>query len=215
MTVYFISGLGADERTFQKLVLPGSWEIIHLRWLPVDKNETLKSYAEKFAREIDTSKPFNLVGLSFGGVLATELLQFIKPDKTIIISSISNKNELPVSFKLLGVLKINKLVPAFFLNKMYPLTNWRFGMKTKEGKKLLGQIIHDTSPAFLKWAINEILNWKKDKRDDGIYHIHGDTDRIFPLNKVKADLVIKNGGHFMVYSQAEEISKILIERLMS
>jgi pimeloyl-ACP methyl ester carboxylesterase len=209
MTVYFISGLGADERAFQKLSIPKEWKIKHLKWIDVVPNETLESYALKFSKLIDTSKEFSLVGLSFGGILAVELNKILLPKITILISSISTKYELPILYKMVSVLRLNKLMPPSLLNKVFPFTHWYFGTKTKEEKILLKQIIHDTSPLFLKWAINEILHWKNVERPDNVLLIHGTRDRIFPIDKLNVDFKIENGSHFMVYSEAKEISNIL------
>ncbi len=213
MIIYFISGLGADERAFQKLSLSTEWTIKHLKWLDIAPTETLESYALKFSKLIDTSKEFVLVGLSFGGIVATELNKIIQPKVTVLISSITTKGELLVIYKLIGILRINKLVPQSMLNRVFPFTDWYFGTKETEERVLLRQIIRDTPPHFLKWAINEILHWKNTKRPSNIFHIHGTKDRIFPINNLKVDLKIKDGGHFMVYTKADEISKALIERL--
>ncbi|MFM7429620.1 MAG: hypothetical protein ACKO1F_06940 [Flammeovirgaceae bacterium] len=100
-------------------------------------------------------------------------------------------------------------MPSSLLNKVFPFTHWYFGTKTKEEKILLKQIIHDTSPLFLKWAINEILHWKNVERPDNVLLINGTRDRIFPIDKLNVDFKIENGGHFMVYSEAKKISNIL------
>ena len=213
MVVYFISGLGADKRAFEHLVLPADWEIIHLNWIPVITNESLESYVLRFSKQINTEKIFSLVGLSFGGIMAVELSKLIHPHKIILLSSISSNKELPFSYRLLAVTGIHQWVPQNWLNKVFPFTNWYFGVHTKEEVQLLKAIIHDTSPAFLKWAIDEILNWKNTTKPTGVFHIHGSSDRIFSINNIKADLVIKNGGHFMVHNKAAEISKILIDQL--
>jgi hypothetical protein len=213
MIVYFISGLGADERAFQKLVLPAEWTIKHLKWLDIAPNETLESYVLKFSKSIDTSKEFALVGLSFGGIMATELNKILSSKTTVLISSISTKYELPALYRLVGILRLNRFVPTYLLNKVYPFTHWYFGTKTKEEKILLEQIIHDTPPLFLKWAINEIMNWKNDTTPPNVFRIHGAEDKIFPISKLKIDSRIERGGHFIVYSNAKEISKILIDIL--
>ncbi len=213
MILYFISGLGADERAFQKLSLPTTWKIIHLKWIEIDPKETLESYVLKFSKLIDVTKDFHLVGLSFGGIMAVELSKIIKPKSIIVLSSITTKHELPKIYRLIAGLRINNFVPSYFLNKVYPFTYWYFGMKSKEENQLLKQIIHDTPPTFLKWAINEIVHWKNEIRPINIIHIHGNKDRIFPINTIQADIVVKQGGHFMVYKEADELSALLIFNL--
>ncbi|SDF62642.1 Thioesterase domain-containing protein [Pedobacter terrae] len=79
MNAYFISGLGADQRIFSRLKLSEKISIIHVEWINPNKNETLEVYAERLSRIIDTSKPFALVGVSFGGMIAVELAKLLKP----------------------------------------------------------------------------------------------------------------------------------------
>lgn len=213
MNLYFISGLGADERVFQKLTLPDQYKINHIKWPELSENETLHSYCHKISELIDKSQEFSLIGLSFGGIVATELTKFLKPKLLIIISSVSTRNELPFYYKICGSLGLNKLAPAFIMNKVYPFTYWFFGVTEPEDKKLLKQVIKDTSPKFLKWAINEILNWKNKIRPNNLYHIHGTSDRLFPYKQTKADKAVENGGHLMVYTNADTVSNLIRIRL--
>ncbi len=213
MNLYFISGLGADERVFQKLTLPEKYNINQIKWPELSENETLQSYCHKISKLIDTSQDFSLIGLSFGGIVATEITKFLKPKMTIIISSISTQNELPFLYKICRLLRLNKFVPAFTMNKVYPFTYWYFGVKELADKKLLKQVIKDTSPKFLKWAINEILNWQNEIRPTNLYHIHGTSDRLFPFSQTHADQAVKNGGHLMVYTNANTVSALINDLL--
>jgi hypothetical protein len=65
----------------------------------------------------------------------------------------------------------------------------------------------------MKWAVNQILNWKNEARPVNLFHIHGTEDRIFPHRRTNADVKIKNGTHLMIHNRSEEISKILCERI--
>ena len=213
MNLYFISGLGADERVFKKLTLPEQYIINHIKWPELSQNETLHSYCVKISALIDSSEPFSLIGLSFGGIVATEISKFLQPQATIIISSISTRNGLPIHYKICGWLRLNKLVPAFAMNKVYPFTYWYFGVTEPADKKLLKEVIHDTPTQFLKWAINEILHWKNEIRSDNLYHIHGTNDKLFPFSITKADKAVENGGHLMVYTNADSVSNLIRNHL--
>jgi hypothetical protein len=59
------------------------------------------------------------------------------------------------------------------------------------------------------------LNWKQQERLKNVFHIHGEADRIFPCTKVHPDIVVRRGGHLMVYDHPGEISRILSERINS
>ena len=209
MNLYFISGLGADERVFKKLTLPEQYKINHIQWPELSLNETLHSYCVKISELIDTSQAFSLIGLSFGGIVVTEISKFLQPKATIIISSISTRNGLPIHYKICGLLKLDKLVPAFTMNKVYPFTYWYFGVTEPADKKLLKEVIHDTPTKFLKWAINEVLNWQNEVRPDNLFHIHGTNDKLFPFSLTKADKAVENGGHLMVYTNADLVSDLI------
>lgn len=92
-TVYFISGLGADERSFKYLDLPGV-NMHFIQWEKPLKGEKLREYCRKLILQIDTSGDIFLVGLSFGGIVAQEIAKTIAVKKLIIISSIKSPGEL-------------------------------------------------------------------------------------------------------------------------
>jgi len=213
MTIYFISGLGADKGIFKKLVLPAHFEIKHIEWIPNIKNETLANYTKRLFAQMDTTKPFSLVGLSFGGMVATELSKITSPKQIIIISSVSTNMQIPWYFKLFGMLNLHKLIPGNLLKSPTQFLYWIFGTKHTEQKTLLKHIINDTDLVFLKWAISKITKWDNKHKAENLYHIHGTADKIFPIRFIKPDVKIMGGGHFMVYDKHEEISKILAERL--
>ncbi|WP_316847519.1 alpha/beta hydrolase [Pedobacter psychrodurus] len=210
MNVYFISGLGADKRIFSKLKLNEKINIIHINWITPNKNESLALYAERLSKVIDQSQAFALVGVSFGGMIAVEIAKILKPAKTIIISSTVLADQLPALYRFAGQLSLLKLIPAKLLKSSNKLTqNYYFGTRTSSEKALLSEIIKDTDPYFLKWAIGSILNWKNKTRPERIYHIHGTSDKILYSKVAQPDFVIENGTHFMVYQNAEEISGII------
>lgn len=213
MNIYLISGLGADKRIFSKLVFSANHVVRHIEWISPNFNEDLSSYAKRLAKQIDKTEPFFLVGVSFGGMIAVELNKFIKPIQTIIISSASTNAQIPWYYKIVGRLKIYTFLPIKVLKVPTTLTFWFFGAQTNEEKSLLTQILKDTDGKFLKWAISKITTWDQKVTMQGIYHIHGTTDRILPLAFTQPDVKIKNGGHLMVYNQNEIITKILANRL--
>ncbi len=67
--IYFISGLGADERVFAYLDL-GDREYRHISWEIPTNHETLESYCWRLIAQIDLSQDICLIGVSFGGTVA-------------------------------------------------------------------------------------------------------------------------------------------------
>lgn len=215
MHVYFISGLGADRKAFEKLRLSSRYTLHYLDWIKHRKNESLNAYARRMAAAIDTSQPFALVGLSMGGMIAAAITRFLQPQKTILISSVGCAREFPPLLKLARLVPIHRLVPTFLFNKPNPVAYFLFGAKSRSEKRIMHYIIGNSNPGFVKWSIGAILGWENKTRPQAIFHIHGDKDRILPIAYTKPDVVIKNGSHFMVWTNAKELSRVLEKALES
>lgn len=209
MNVYFISGLGADKRAFERLKLPEKFSVHYLDWIKNEKHESLGDYAKRMAAAIDTTQPYSIVGLSMGGMIAAAMSQFLQPHKTILISSVGCTDEFPPLFKLGRLTQIHRLLPSTIFHTPNPLAYWAFGAKSKAEKTLMKHIITHSDAAFVKWSIGAILSWGNKTRPKNLYHIHGDRDKILPVRYTKPDVLIKNGSHFMVWTKAGEVSKAL------
>ncbi len=213
MTTYFLSGLGADKRIFAKLKLPEHFKIVHIEWIPNLQNESIESYVKRLSSAINTNEPFQLVGLSFGGIVATELSKIIKPKQIIIISSVSTSSQLPWYFNFSGPFLSNPFIPSSFLKSSNPMYHWFFGAKSTEEKTLFQQILNDSDSDFLIWAFEKITTWKNAAKAENLFHIHGTDDKAFPITFLKPDYVVEGGEHLMVYDKHEEISKLLAMKL--
>jgi pimeloyl-ACP methyl ester carboxylesterase len=214
MDVYFVSGLGADERIFKKIKLPSSYTIHHIKWIPFGAGETLANYSKRLAAAIDVSKPFSLVGLSLGGMIVSEMCTFLHPQKAIAISTATNAKQLPPYFKLAGSIGLNKIVPTSFYKTPTAVAHWFFGIKTDEEKELFKSIIRDADPQFVRNAINAVLNWKKKEKPAAVVQLHGSSDKLLPIKFAQPNIVLKGGGHFMIITKADEISALL-EKILS
>jgi hypothetical protein len=208
-----LSGLGADWRLFQKLDLPAHFEIVHIEWIAPYKNEPLIEYAWRLSAQMDTTKPFRLIGLSFGGIVATELTKLILPVQTIIVSSTAVSSGIPWYYKIGGKLAIPDLTPNAFIKSANPLSYWLFGTKTKEEKRLLKQVLHDMDNTFMNWAIKKVTTWHNTEKPANLFHIHGAADKVLPCAFVKPDVIIPHGEHLMVFSMWETVSKVISDKL--
>ena len=205
--VFIFSGLGADYRVFQNLDL-SNYEPIYIDWLRPVNNESIVDYARRFLPQITTTRPV-LIGLSFGGLVAVEVSKLIEVEKIILIASAKTTKEIPYYYRVAGRLNLHKLLPTILLKRSSTLTNWFFGARTKEDKKLLAEILQDTDINFLRWAIHQIVRWDNRQQFSNIIHMHGTRDKILPISFVNVDIPIVKGGHFMTVNKSEEISQIL------
>lgn len=213
MNVYFISGLGADRRAFERIQLPPAFSVHHLDWIPPDKGESLEAYAMRLSESIDTTKPFALIGLSMGGMIASVLSQKLHPQKTVLISSVACADEFPKLFKAARYLPVYKLAPLWLLRKPNPFSRWLFGANTKNEKELMNYLVSHAETKFIKWAMHAIIQWRQKGRPANLVHIHGSNDKILPLKYTRPDFIIDKGSHFMVWTRAGEVSRKLAEVL--
>jgi hypothetical protein len=204
MEIYIFSGLGADERVFKSIDF-GNHEIHFVQWIPPLLNESIEEYSKRISDQIKSTRPV-LIGLSFGGMMTVEISKHIETEKIILIASAKTKKEIPFYFRAIGVLRIHKVVPASLLKKSNFIMNWFFGARSEEDRILLKSILLDTDPAFLKWAIDKIARWKNIMAPKNATHIHGDSDKILPIQFVSCDFKIKGGGHLMTLTHTKEIS---------
>ncbi|ULQ53000.1 alpha/beta hydrolase [Flavihumibacter fluvii] len=208
MKVYFIPGLGADKRVFKHIQLPGGFDMVHMEWIQPGSRESLPSYAYRLGKTIDQGSPFALVGLSFGGMLATEISRQLRPAKTILIASIPAAANLPPYFKMIAPLQLHKILPIGLFQQA-SLAKRLFTTETEEDKDLLRTIIRETDPHFIRWALGAIQSWKNAPAPEGIYHIHGTSDNLLPSRYVRPTHQIIGGGHLMVMNRAGEVNEML------
>jgi len=210
--IHFISGLGADERVFQFLHLNG-FEQHFVKWESPFHHESLQSYCKRLIIQLDLTNDVVLIGVSFGGIIAQEIAKLILVKKVIIVSSIKSPSEFDWQLKIVRLLNLHKLAPAKFLKWANKYTaNYYFGVESNDETKLLGAIIEDTNTDFMVWAIDAILNWAPfGKENVPIYHIHGTSDRIFPITNIKHKntFFISKGGHFMIVNRSNEVSNLI------
>lgn len=212
--IYLISGLGADYRVFQKINLKG-YNYTHIKWsTPKSQNQSIVDYTKSLLPQIKNENPI-LIGVSFGGMIAIEIAKLIPTTKVIVISTIKTKNELPLKYRLMGLVGLNKITPEWMLNKNSVFLELMFGIKSDEGKKVFREIIADTDTHFMKWAINQIVSWNNTTVPKNVIHIHGKKDKLLPVKLDKVQYVIENGGHFMIFEKAKKINKIINEVLCS
>ncbi|MEB8330225.1 alpha/beta hydrolase [Flavobacteriaceae bacterium KMM 6897] len=209
MKIYGISGLGADKRVFKYLTL--EHELIPVDWIKPKKNETLIGYSKRLIEEyeIGNEEEFGILGVSFGGLVATEISKLTKPKLTILISSVETRTELSGIIKLAGKSKLIDLIPEKLLNPPKAVAHFMFGTEKKE---LLNSILDDTDLNFTKWAIREFMNWSNESRLNNLIKIGGTKDKLLP-SKGENTILVENGEHFMIVDKAKEVSDIINDRI--
>lgn len=206
-TIYCISGLGADERVFQHIAVPG-YVLQPLAWKKPLRGETIGAYAQRMAADIIEPNPI-LLGLSFGGMMSIEIAKLIPVQKVVLVSSIKSANELPQWMRMVGKMGLDRVVPLRSFKLLEPIQNRKLGVTNEAERRMAIEYRRNADRGYINWAVNQVLNWKNDWQPATLYHIHGTKDRMFPIKKVKATYVVEGGGHLMIMNKAAEINGYL------
>lgn len=211
MNTYLIPGLGGDKRMYEGQ-LKRFPDTQVLEFIEPLKNESINAYAKRLAEKIDTTKPFILLGVSLGGILTQEIAKIYPPHKSIIISSVKTRKEMPVWMRIFKYFPINRILPGKLYLWMFFLLVRIKALSTKGNPVLanLRNMAKDANPIFVSWAVNEIISWENPIENFQPYRIHGNRDFLFPLRRCKeVDLVIDKGTHAMILTHVCEINEAL------
>ncbi len=207
--IYLLPGQGSDYRIFQKLTFPPQYETVNIIYDTPLKGESMSAYAQRLSAQIKEEDGFILVGVSMGGMLASEIATLKKPKKIIIISSAKNAKELPKRYTFQQSIPIYKTVgPRLSKWGAQILQPWVEPDRNQE-KETFKAMLADKNPIYLKRTIAMIINWDRQQIHPSIVHIHGDNDHTIPIKNVDADYVIENGSHMMTLTEHEVISTLL------
>jgi len=209
-------GMAASSSIFERIQLPSAiFETHLLEWFIPESQETIENYAQRMAKNIKHDNAI-LVGVSFGGILVQEMKYFLNVKKVIIISSVKSNEELPRRMKFAKVTKAYKLIPTKLLGNIDFLVKYAFGSSIiKQRIKLYEKFLSVRDKGYLDWAIENVINWKRNKIDTEVIHIHGDSDEVFPIKYIKNCIVVKGGTHIMILNKYrwlnDNLPKIIME----
>ena len=212
LNVYCIPGMGVDERLFRNLKLHGC-TLQPVKWETPHKRETLPHYAMRLAKQIDTSKPFALLGVSFGGMCATEIAKQLHPVKTFVISSCKVSEELPLRLTIWKYVPLYKRLSDRLYKDGAMLFKKQFGVVTDDQAKKFKEMLDASPHDYFKGAVHCLLTWKNKIVPASVIHIHGNADKVLSIDKVKPNYIIEAGSHFMIINKAKEINEIINEEL--
>ena len=212
--VYFVPGLAAGPEIFEHLELSSEkYELNYLKWIkPLALEESISNYAMRMTDNITHKNPV-LIGVSFGGIMVQEMSKYIDTKKIIIISSVKSNNELPKRFKMAKFTKVYKFFPTKIVSNFEDYAKYFLGKSLKKRAEIYKKYLSVRGKTYLNWSINSILNWKQEKPQNNVIHIHGTSDHVFPIKHIHNAIEIKGGTHVMILTKAKKISKIIDETL--
>ncbi|MCB9169518.1 MAG: alpha/beta hydrolase [Flavobacteriales bacterium] len=214
MDCYLIPGLGADHRLFARIDLRGH-AVHYLDWREMPADSTMRDFAMALAGSVDTTAPHALVGVSMGGMVAQEMAALTRPRRVVIISSWKGPNEMPWNIRMLRGSHPERYLRPTLVRTAAPVIRWQMGVEAPEDVTLFDDLVRSIPLEQLKVQVAAVLGWNGPSapvRD--LVHIHGDHDRLMPIDLVKEPVVrVEGGTHFMVHTLAERISDLVREAL--
>lgn len=208
MRIYLIPGLGADRRMYNSLIAElGQGEVLEFSSpLP---GEDLQQYVVRLADRIQKEEPFVLIGTSLGGIMCMELLQHVRPLKTIMLASVKNRKEIPWWIRLLRYVPVYRMLSGNWYKKQVIRMASR-GLKgpLQQDAALIIAMAQSADPNWVKWGIDAVIKWNGSCNDfSNIIHLHGSKDPLFPLRYIQQAEVIRGGTHVMNMTRANEINQ--------
>tara|TARA_Y100000768_G_scaffold287836_1_gene222085 strand:- start:371 stop:1006 length:636 start_codon:yes stop_codon:yes gene_type:complete len=196
-------GLAASSMVFENIKLDDKKYSLHrIDWIQPKKNESIKTYCVRLSKKIKHKNPI-LLGVSFGGIIAQELDKIIKVKKLIIVSSVKSHKEYPILYKIARDYQLNNALPFGMFDNFI-----KFSLKLNINKlykriDLAERYLTERNEIYLEWAVWSLLNWKQEKYRQDLIHIHGDKDKVFPIENISKCIKIKGGRHEMIILKAK------------
>jgi pimeloyl-ACP methyl ester carboxylesterase len=208
MTFYLIPGLGTDDRLFRNLRLEGHRRIC-LNWIEPADNEAISEYAQRLSSGISPTEPFALIGVSFGGMVAIEMAKTLHPEGVFVISSVTRRSQLPWYFRAIGRMRLHRLFSVTMIKQRPPFLRLLLGKMTPSERRLITDMLYQTSSRLLKWSVNEALMWKNEQVLSNVLQIHGSHDMLILPRYIGKAFLVEAGTHLMILQKAEIIERLI------
>ncbi len=183
-TVYCIPGLSASKSIFEYLPQSDSIEYVLLDQKFPLVGESFDSYIERWSKEIKIENAI-VIGVSFGGIIAQELVKHKAISKIILISSVRSPRDYSSMMKVFKSIRIYKLLLTRILKKLYKIEQ---NPKTEHQRKMsamLKKYLPYRDPYYVKWSAEKIINWIPAEIQFLCYKFTAQKMRFFHLLKQK------------------------------
>lgn len=204
------SGLAADASVFapQKLAFP---QLIVPPWPVPLAGDTLESYCDRLADDLQSHRDPILGGASFGGIIALHVAKRLRPRAVLLIGSVRSPAELPRIVRASRPLKpIVPLVPVSLLQLAAAPFTTRTARRIAPHLAGLAKQFYDCDQRVFKWSLARLLDWSETPQlACPVLHIHGDRDRLMPIRYTHPDTIVAGGGHVLSLTHPTEVNNFL------
>jgi pimeloyl-ACP methyl ester carboxylesterase len=209
-----IPGMACDERVFEPQRAGGlSFEVVRLP-LP-GAREPLGDYARRIRGQLELDGPCIVGGVSFGGMIAWELAHLAPVERVVLVASCLQPRAIPLRYHVAE--RVSRLFPDSFFQRRLDAKNQAartvvtsHERVTEEQRRVLFEMARDCGVAMIRRVARMIVTWKPTAgRPCPVHAIHGDRDSVIPLRGVRAEEVIRGGGHLINLTHPREVNAFL------
>lgn len=214
--VYLIPGQGSDYRIYKNIQFDEEFDTIHIHYITPLPLESMYEYAKRLSAQIDTTTPFYIIGVSLGGMLATEMYDMVHPQKIIVISSATDSTEIPDMYQFFHHYPLHRYIPASVFKYSSFIMQPMYEPDRALERATCNAMLWDKEKIFVKRATEMIVTWQRKPEDNvgkNIIHIHGDNDNTLPIKNITADYIIPGGSHMMALTKATAVGAIINKEL--
>jgi len=212
-TVYLLPGLGAKSDIYRRIRFPRDYRIKAVEWLPPLPKESLREYAERLIR-VYAIRPGNvLTGMSFGGIVINEISRLVPPSRMIFISTVKSGEEFPPWYRWAARAGLYRFFPYKAIVRPMHTAAFMPLKRLKKRLMLYEQYLSIRDPEYFRWAVEQILDWQGQMPPYPYLHVHGKSDRVFPVRFLKGKVRVVPGDHLVMLSRPALISRHIKEFL--
>ena len=207
--ILLLTGMTPDTRVFVRLfpLLPTASVV---PWIEPRSHESIADYSSRLADSLALRNDVIICGVSFGGIVATELAMRLNAKACVLISSVRDARQLPPWFRVLRPFGSFPVEP--FLNIVGTAATF-YPKRIRSDTTIRLTKLAGPAGGWHRWATASVLRWSPSRKLDSlrVIQIHGNRDTTFPIRYVDADVVVNGGGHVLPLTHAEEIAGILAD----
>lgn len=209
--ILLLTGLLRDPRIYDRL-LPLVPTATIVPWIEPLPRESIRAYAVRLAATLQPESDTIVCGVSFGGIVARELAAVLGAKACVLIASIRQPADLPLSYRRLPLVRWLPLEALLDIGgRLAARCPWLFRPTIRVRLRAFA----GPEAAWQRWAAIAVLRWQPTPAVERIplTQMHGDCDRTLPLGRMPAEVVIRGSGHMLAMAHPEEVAAVLLGRL--
>lgn len=215
-TLVLIPGLGVDGRLFNPQRSLDAHIITPAMPDPMEF-ESIGHYAHRLVRDIPRHDNLWIGGMSFGGMLALEAARYLNPRGVFLIASTRRGSAHAFLFQLLA--RFTSAIATSTIRTLLhsaPMLVRITGRPNRQQRKLLLMLVEDAHLKVTRWGARAAMNYVyTGGLTCPIFQIHGEIDRLVPVQNVMPDVVVKDAGHVVNVTHAAAVNDFIRARMRS